>query len=329
MSQLGPVKGSRQLLALLTLARAAGDAGATMLVPTAWHYLSATEFREDPLQQVMADYARFYRTLPQPTDTLGSTSRADLRKALEDGINGAIDQMVLGVVAWLANKAVDAAHVDEERAALDATQEKLVPQTSIQSRLAGQGDLAHLRPEERAGLVGPEGTPLPPSHSEIAKDHPPAGAARGSIFYGINHRLAEVATGHLFLQMSRVWSRGGAAPAVNDLTTPDRRLRAGHDALQAEAQRRSAQDAGQAAAEKRSFRQAAPELSAAVSTGPDSDRKADLVALLELVDLFVSHPEDTTWWRGILGEYVEGHLDEVFADIEARNKTRGARTPVK
>lgn len=47
--------------------------------------------------------------------------------------------------------------------------------------------------------------------------------------------------------------------------------------------------------------------------------------LLELVDLFIAHPQDDDWWTPILRAYIKQRPDEVRAHIRARNRTRELR----
>ncbi|MBK7537521.1 MAG: hypothetical protein IPI49_19550 [Myxococcales bacterium] len=51
-------------------------------------------------------------------------------------------------------------------------------------------------------------------------------------------------------------------------------------------------------------------------------------ALLDLVDLIISHPNDTNWWRTVTETYVNAHPDEVARHIRERNATRGNRSKV-
>ena len=50
--------------------------------------------------------------------------------------------------------------------------------------------------------------------------------------------------------------------------------------------------------------------------------------LLNLVDLIISHPEDSMWWRPIFDTYIGAHPDEVARHIRQRNRVRGDRTRV-
>ena len=84
-------------------------------------------------------------------------------------------------------------------------------------------------------------------------------------------------------------------------------------AVTAEAQAHSAQERERAATTGRSF-----------ATGEETGIPG-VPDLLALVALFISHPEDSTWWRSILTSYVNAHEEEVINHIKARNLTRGNR----
>ncbi len=47
--------------------------------------------------------------------------------------------------------------------------------------------------------------------------------------------------------------------------------------------------------------------------------------LLNGVDLYISHPDDGSWWRPVMEKYINAHPEQVLADIEKRNKTRSKR----
>jgi uncharacterized protein YeeX (DUF496 family) len=49
-----------------------------------------------------------------------------------------------------------------------------------------------------------------------------------------------------------------------------------------------------------------------------------ILPLLKAVDLYISHPIDTHWWRPIVRRYIKSDY-EVFRDIKQRNKTRSRR----
>lgn len=206
--------------------------------------------------------------------------------------------------------------------------------TSIESQLPGVLADPGLDPESAYAMYGvrdgkPE-SPLPPSHSEISKDHPPheghvphgpdPGAAHagdaehdieeGSIFYGLHEALAVEADAHVINKMREVWDEQVQANRVSSLrSTP--RLDAAE--ITEEASRRQQEEQARAAAEGR--RSDAGDLTGSLHT-----------ELLAMVDLFIAHPDDSAWWRPILSSYVDAHEAEVIRHIRARNQTRSRRT---
>lgn len=193
--------------------------------------------------------------------------------------------------------------------------------------------------------------PLPPSHSEISKDHPPHGAmdshdhrwkheehkrtftfggrtytieahvpvpeedheheaTDGSLFYGLDRALAIEADRHIMAQMHDVWSSTGSSEAdrINANPALDR------NEVLTEAEHQQALEQERSAEGNRSF-----------ATGSDSEIEG-MSQLLSLVDLFISHPADNSWWKAIVSNYVASNEQEVLNHIEARNKTRSNRT---
>ena len=55
------------------------------------------------------------------------------------------------------------------------------------------------------------------------------------------------------------------------------------------------------------------------------DRRPEVRKLLDMVDLIIAHPDDSSWWRPVMDKYVGAHPDEVAHHIKARNAARGAR----
>lgn len=172
--------------------------------------------------------------------------------------------------------------------------------------------------------------PLPPSHSEISKDHPahegevPLGPdaplrfvddvgewdiEEGSLFYGLHQDLAVEADGHIIAAIGDIWDQ-------RTEERPDERLesnpRLDVDEIRDQALRRQDQEQERAAAEGRTS--AVGERSSSGDAG-----------VLAMVDLFIAHPDDSTWWQPILTRYVNAHEVEVIRHIRARNRTREKR----
>jgi hypothetical protein len=47
--------------------------------------------------------------------------------------------------------------------------------------------------------------------------------------------------------------------------------------------------------------------------------------LVSLVDQFISHPDDTSWWKPVTTAYIASDPDSVYESILRRNKVRGER----
>ena len=60
-------------------------------------------------------------------------------------------------------------------------------------------------------------------------------------------------------------------------------------------------------------------------TGQEDTDVSEAQEVLALVDLFISHPDDNNWWRPIIQNYVARNEAEVIAHIRARNQTRSNR----
>jgi hypothetical protein len=272
------------------------------------------------------------------------------------------------------------ASVDELTGVAEEKMHEMSERTSLESRMQKGGDLNGLTEagdngkaelERRIGPVqaknpsAPKATwgtkenpwvninPLPPSHSEISKDHPPHDHGKGdkgawhdhdkehkavdselmkkidddhdhdehedlsggSSFYELHRRLAVEADRHLMFQMERVWKTGELIPGQK---VDEHDQKVGHDRVLGEAE--GVADDAAKASKKAGFRHM-----------QSDDRKAnamgnpDVKALMNLVDYFISHPTASSWWHDIFDSYVAQHPDDVKASILARNKTRGHR----
>ncbi len=221
--------------------------------------------------------------------------------------------------------------------------EDIEKQTSLQYRLLPGGDLAGLSADELEPIVGPV-TPsptggwvaknaLPPSHSEISKDHAPHqkhlqthGRAPGdlhdpedgSIFYSIARALAVEADRHVLRQVELMWAAQGSLYG-DDQALDASKMTVGHDAFAKEAAGRSGAEGKRAA--KQGFKHAQTD-------GANKallEKRPEVRELLNMVDLIIAHPDDSTWWRPVVDGVVAGDPEKVAEHIRARNATRGAR----
>ncbi len=70
---------------------------------------------------------------------------------------------------------------------------------------------------------------------------------------------------------------------------------------------------------------ARPTMTHAQSSSQAADRGPALNRMHDLVDLFISHPDDSTWWRTVMDNYVVSNEEEVFNHIRRRNATMANR----
>ncbi len=237
--------------------------------------------------------------------------------------------------------------------------EEFEAQTSLEARLLPGGDLAERSKQELEQIVGPVEEapgggwralgPLAPSHSEISKDHDAyedfhthgkgggAGAhgdllhpdqhqkgvkhdhGEGSIFGKLARALAAEADRHVLRQVELVWQdRGSLYGDGKALDTS--KMAVGHDAFTAEAETRAAAEERRAAKAGYQFAQHDDDSSTL--------RRPGVRELLDLVDLIIAHPDDSTWWRTVAGAYIDANPDEVARHIRERNATRGNRRKI-
>ena len=162
---------------------------------------------------------------------------------------------------------------------------------------------------------------------------------QGSIFYGIGVALATEAQRHMYEQLEDAWGEmigeEGSQRQIVDLTSSDgliddagsdeagSRRREGmatdHHTVVAAARQRAA--AERRANQSRGF-QRVQETSDAMELATFAP---STTSLLDLVDLIVSHPDDTQWWRRVISRYIAAHPDEVYQHILRRIETRQAR----
>jgi hypothetical protein len=224
--------------------------------------------------------------------------------------------------------------------------EDLETQTSLQYRLLPGGDLAGLSKEELEPVVGPVTpsptggwvavNPLPPSHSEISKDHAPHqkslvqhakdpaklhDAEQGSVFYGIARALAVEADRHVLRQAELMWASSGSLYGDGKALETSK-MTVGHDAFVKEAGARGQAEGKRAA--KQGFKHAQSDAAQAALLA----KRPEVKQLLDIVDVIIAHPEDSTWWRPVMDGYVNDHAPEVAEHIRARNATRANRRRV-
>jgi len=161
---------------------------------------------------------------------------------------------------------------------------------------------------------------LPPSHSEICKDHPPRKFEDSpappwtyrSPFYELHLELAKEAVKHLTILMHKAWA---LRPHLSK-TAPAHIVKNPASLLTA---KRLAQLNSEAKTVAKSERKRAP---SGRKFARLRIRDTDIEALLDAVDLYISHPLDAKWWRPILEKYVGNHPYQIGRDIRTRNKMR-------
>ena len=240
--------------------------------------------------------------------------------------------------------------------------ESLEAQTSIESRLKN-GDLSTMPKAKVEALVGPVTAvteeklddkgkkvvrtyykavnPLPPSHSEIAKDHGPhaevdhhhdndnpdhPGNEAGSAFFSLARPLAVEAVKHCDAQMQVVWAGrpgGGDKSLFGDGKTYEFQSSVGgdskalHDGVVGEADQTAKAERDNAKAEGRHYLQ--DDKAAQIKAMPGADH------LLNLVDFFIAHPDNSGWWKPIIDQQVATNPEPIFQSILRRNETRTKR----
>ncbi len=305
-------------------------------------------------------------------------------QALRDEMKVQLNQLLIRMIDTISgvnpqdqkNRTVgDALHVAHEAV------EELEHQTSLEGRLLHDdpdelGGLTQAEAEAVVGPVkrGPGGKgwvalePLPPSHSEISKDHAPhadmashakgtpvrdaakkvgggslekdplhpgepAGAdhdvEEGSIFYGLGRSLALEADRHVMAQVERMW-------AEDVSHHPHTGMRQGSlygDGSKLDQSKMIVDDAsmvteaGKRGDEERDRSKAAGHVHAQeMADNASTMRRPEVKKLMDLVDLIMSHPEDSTWWKGVFDSYISGNADLVATHIQQRNSVRRNRT---
>jgi hypothetical protein len=303
-----------------------------------------------------------------------------LIKMLEDWIKQQLEQLkarvkqqlMLGMVAMIDSISGHDSRGEVNRTIGDAIAdagnavEGFEHETSLEGRLLPGGDLAGLSAEELEPIVGPvhkapgggwaADNPLPPSHSEIAKDHSPIDLAThpkgnavrdaldvkpkegdllhpeqhqegaeheesgGSIFYGLARALAVEADRHVLSQVEIMWKdRGSVYGDGSALDTS--KMEVGSDAFGKQADARAADEEKRAGKTGFKFAQAD-------AGNADLLAKPGVRGLMNTVDLVLAHPDDSTWWKTVFDNYISAKPDEVANHIRERNSVRGNRRKV-
>ena len=238
--------------------------------------------------------------------------------------------------------------------------------TSLESRLKS-GDLSQMSKAEVESRIGPvievpehdevskdgkktrvrkyyvSAKPLPPSHSEISKDHEPYSLhqdgktgdvahhdahdedqTKGSPFFGLARALALESLKHNEAQLQAVWSKRtefGDTSVFGDKKKVEYENKADpkqsgkiHDDVMTAAEGRGKSEAERSKKEGMAFAQRDT-----AGLDPETGK------LLNLVDFFVSHPDDTSWWKPTFDGYIAADPDSVYDGILRRNRTRGER----
>jgi hypothetical protein len=200
----------------------------------------------------------------------------------------------------------------------------LVPSTSLQTRTT-KGDLSKTDPKDPKsprkndpnvvpGVKDPK--ELPPSHSEVCKDHPPS---HESIFFELHRELAIEAVRHLTVLMHDAWKSAGfstkvisgqaSGPSSNSVESLDKEAKERADAAKTNMENISKKHGVQ---------------TAFLQSGGAAD---SLKKLANAVDLYISHPLDTVWWQSVVKKYLASSSKEtkVMSEAAERNKTRTRR----
>lgn len=367
---MGLLKQDRSVQALYELGSGLSQAGVTVPVPKDWHLtidspyltidteetdiLSAIpktgafikhlkeEITSNPLFQVIS----VFYDLSKLIDAKILEIRERIRSAAKEVVAQLMVQLI-GQLIGMDPEKLAKMQLGDMLALADHEVSHLEAESSIASRLHAGGDLSQLPREEVEKTVGPvkghpghyeANNPLPPSHSEISKDHAPHKErllksesvhpgepehADGSLFYGLHRVLAVEADRHVFTQMQAVCSaaQGGQTDRslFGDGVLYGTTTRVQHGQVLAAGSERADEEQQRAKAD-------------GFAHGPKGahDREylakhPEAQALLNLADLFISHPDDSSWWHPLLDDYVSRHEAEVVAHIQARNRVRGDR----
>ena len=178
--------------------------------------------------------------------------------------------------------------------------------TALDVRITKVGDLYKAKKDTRIVPKHDKPHELPPSHSEVCKDHPPK--ANRSLFYELQVELGVYADKHLGVLMHDVWSE--ASPETRIVSNGSSLLSASElEKLNEEAAMVAEREKKRAKKINRTFAQ------------NDSSLSSAMVKLLNAVDLYVSHPEESKWWIDVMKNFSH----KIEDDISKRNETRSHR----
>lgn len=312
-------------------------------IPTGFDTSTSTKGVASAIEHYIDLHASMMRRLEEMGAVLKfAFPMVDLMKRFMDLINEKIDELkqaiIKQVTEFLLRLVEDITGLDlkeEKKKGLDyalnyaATVgvEHIREGTSLQSQLPDIKKEHENDPVKLWQVYGIyEGEPqfaLPPSHSEISKDHPPHedehhapvdslhgyDMSEGSLFFRLHKELAVEADEHIIQKLQEVWDEQQQANSIEGLNTSPR---LNPDEVIADARKQQAREVKRAAKEGRNLE----------TYGFGGQTVQDLMAL---VDYFISHPDDTTWWKPILSNYVNKHEAEVILHIQQRNQTRDKR----
>jgi hypothetical protein len=178
--------------------------------------------------------------------------------------------------------------------------------TALEVRIES-GDLVKERNDAKLIPKHEGGAGLPPSHSEICKDHPPE--SHRSIFYELHIDLATKADKHLMVLMHNIWRE--VCPETWIVRNPSSLLDEAELAkLDQEAAAVAEREKDRASLAKRKFAQK-----------DEQNLSPSMIKLLNAVDLYISHPDESDWWV----DTVKNYTYKIEEDIKERNKTRNNR----
>ena len=311
---------------------------------------------------------------------------------LAAAVRAKMTELIRGMIAELANldpKEIAHQSIPELTEMAEKKLHDLNDRTSMESRMQVGGDLYGLSTdgleaskaelERRVGPVRPRdpsrpgGTtdnpwvsvnPLPPSHSEISKDHPPhlheehpphseadatmpadailEGATDGHSGHDEDahpeseeEEREELLEGSTFYGLHRALAVEADRHVMHQMETcwgPGAELIPGQNiderdmAVSHQSMLDEATNVAAGAAD--AARSSGHRHAQSDARAPDEVRSnPDVRSLLDLVDYFVSHPTASSWWYDIFDAYVAANGPEVAAAIGNRNKTRGHRKP--
>lgn len=140
------------------------------------------------------------------------------------------------------------------------------------------------------------------------------------MFYGLARVLALEADRHVMQQVERMWaSRGslyGDATALDTSTMQVASAQFTREAqVRADQEHQRAAQAGHGHAQSRAEHQ-------------QLMQQPEIRTLLNLADLIIAHPDDSTWWKTVFDRYFSLNPDAVASHIEVRNSVRRNRRTI-